>query len=338
VRDSLALYVAALLPILAAIGLVANSLYERCAGRTGEPGFFQRNGVVFGTFLIVAVSFWILVTIAFPQVMMLDLSFHPNLPPKQIGGPNDVYTLSNYSYFVFGPPGSSDQLNTLHMKSYGTTILASVFITLLNLVICYPIAFFMAQSALPRTVRWLGILLILPYWVSEVLRVFAIRLLLARGGAVNGLLVATGVVTEPIDFIGNNVALYWGLSYSCILVMVFTLYNSLESLGKNQLEAARDLGAPWWHIHLFVVMPHAKPGIASGCALTFMSCVGSLAAPLILGGPRTLWFTPVIYNRFYQALNWPQGTAYAVILLVSCVAFVLVTLKMVGLKLGQIAR
>ena len=105
--------------------------------------------------------------------------------------------------------------------------------------------------------------------------------------------------------------------------MMFPLYNAIEILDRNQIEAARDLGAPWWHIHLFVVMPYAKPGIASGATLVFMLCAGALAAPLILGGPKTLWFTPIVYDRFFQAFNWQQGAAYALILLSACMVFVL---------------
>ena len=129
-----------------------------------------------------------------------------------------------------------------------------------------------------------------------------------------------------------------GLSYAYLLMMIFPLFNAIESLDKNQIEAARDLGAPWWHIHAYVVMPHAKPGIASGCTLVFMLCAGALAAPLVLGGPRTLWFTPIVYDRFYQAFNWPQGAAYAFILLVTCVMFVLLMLRAFKLSLGEITR
>lgn len=335
-RSSFAYLLCLLLPVLVAALLVAGAALGRRPD--GTPGFFHRNGLVVGAYLVVAVSAWVFLTIVFPQIAMIDLSFHPNLPPKKIGGPDDVLTLENYRYFVFGPQGAAGSLNTLHLAAYATTIVVSVAVTLFNFALCYPIAFYMAQSALPRALRRLIVLLILPYWINEVLRVFAVRLLLADAGIVNKLLLATGLSGQPIDFIRNNVGLYWGLSYSCVLIMVFTLYNALESLDKNQIEAGRDLGAPWWHVHMFIVMPHAKPGIASGCALTFMSCVGSLAAPLVLSGPRTLWFTPVIYDRFYQALNWPLGAAYAVILLVSCMVFVLLSLKMLGLKLGQIAR
>jgi pimeloyl-ACP methyl ester carboxylesterase len=99
-----------------------------------------------------------------------------------------------------------------------------------------------------------------------------------------------------------------------------------------------DLGAPWWHIHLFVVMPFAKPGIASGCTLVFMLSAGALAAPLVLGGPKTLWFTPIVYDRFYQAFNWQQGSAYAIILLLTCVVFVMLMMRLFKVSLSEITR
>jgi spermidine/putrescine transport system permease protein len=120
--------------------------------------------------------------------------------------------------------------------------------------------------------------------------------------------------------------------------MMFPLYNAIESLDRNQIEAARDLGAPWWRIHAEIVLPHAKPGVASGATLVFMLCAGALAAPLVLGGPKTLWFTPIVYDRFYQAFNWPQGAAYAFMLLLACVAFVTLVLKLFRLSLGQVVR
>jgi spermidine/putrescine transport system permease protein len=196
----------------------------------------------------------------------------------------------------------------------------------------------MAQVASMQKVRILMLALILPYWINEILRAFALRILLASEGLINTFLQFTGLTGSSIDFLGNNVGLYVGLSYAYLLIMVFPLYNAVESLDKNQIEAARDLGAPWWHIHLFVVMPFAKPGIASGCTLVFMLTAGALAAPLILGGPKSLWFTPIVYDRFYQAFNWNQGSAYAFVLLLACIAFVLLVLKLFKVSLGEIAR
>jgi spermidine/putrescine transport system permease protein len=203
---------------------------------------------------------------------------------------------------------------------------------------CYPLAFTMAKISSAAGLRLLLLLLLLPYWVNEILRAFAFRVIFGSGGVLNKTMQAIGLLDQPIDFIGNNVALYAGLSYAYVLLMMFPLYNAIESLPKDQIEAARDLGAPWWRIHREIVIPHAKPGIASGCTLVFMLCSGALAAPLILGGPRTLWFTPIVYDRFYQAFNWPQGSAYALVLLLTCVAFVLFVLRVSKLSLGEITK
>ena len=132
--------------------------------------------------------------------------------------------------------------------------------------------------------------------------------------------------------------LYVGLSYAYLLVMVFPLYNAIESLDKNQIEAARDLGASWWRIHKDVVIPYAKPGIASGCTMVFMLSAGSLAAPQFLGGPNTLWFTSIVYDFFFQAFNWPRGAAYAFLLLAGCIALVMLMLRLFKVTLGETIR
>jgi spermidine/putrescine transport system permease protein len=312
---------------------------ERRRGGAGvEPGFFQRNGAPVAIFLLVAVGFWALFLIVFPQLYMIDYSFHPRLPQVKRGGPDDVYTLENYRYFLFGSTRDASRWNTTHLHAFWITIFVSVLITIANFAICYPLAYFMAQVARPRVVLRLMLLLIVPYWINEVLRAFAFRVLMGTGGVINNVLIGAGLIREPIDFLGLDVALYSGLTYAYLLIMMFPLYNAIESLDRNQIEAARDLGAPWWHIHLFVVMPYAKPGIASGATLVFMLCAGALAAPLILGGPKTLWFTPIVYDRFFQAFNWQQGAAYALILLSACMVFVLLVMRLFRVSLSEIAR
>jgi spermidine/putrescine transport system permease protein len=312
---------------------------ERRRGGAGvEPGFFQRNGAPVAIFLLVAVGFWALFLIVFPQLYMIDYSFHPRLPQVKRGGPDDVYTLENYRYFLFGSTRDASRWNTTHLHAFWITIFVSVLITIANFAICYPLAYFMAQVAKPRVVLRLMLLLIVPYWINEVLRAFAFRVLMGTGGVINNVLIGAGLIREPIDFLGLDVALYSGLTYAYLLIMMFPLYNAIESLDRNQIEAARDLGAPWWHIHLFVVMPYAKPGIASGATLVFMLCAGALACPLILGGPKTLWFTPIVYDRFFQAFNWQQGAAYALILLSACMVFVLLVMRLFRVSLSEIAR
>ena len=94
--------------------------------------------------------------------------------------------------------------------------------------------------------------------------------------------------------------------YAFILFMLFPLYNALESLDRNQIDAARDLGAPSWRIHCRIVIPHAKPGIAVGCIMVFVLAAASYTVPALLGSPGTSWFTETIYQWFFEGQDWPQ--------------------------------
>lgn len=311
---------------------------RRMAGGPAARGFIERNGVAISLFLLLAVGFWAVIMIVLPQLYMVDYSFRPKLLPRDYGGPKDRYTLENYRYFIYGSTVSTAQYNVLHLKAFFLTIVASLGVTAFNFFFSYPLAFYLAQVAKPERLRLFMLMLILPFWVNEILRAFAFRIIFGTSGLINNLLLGIGAIDQPIDFLGLDIGMYTGLSYAYLLMMIFPLYNAIESLDKNQIEAARDLGAPWWHIHLFVVMPFAKPGIASGCTMVFMLTAGALAAPLILGGPKSLWFTPIVYDRFYQAFNWPQGSAYAFILLVTSIVFVLAVLRVFKVSLGEITR
>jgi spermidine/putrescine transport system permease protein len=314
------------------------ALTHRLAGLPRRPGFFARNGWPVGLYLLLAVGVWLVLMVALPQLAMIEMSFRHKLPLDQIGGPRDVYTLESYRYFLFGSTTSTASWNIVHLRAFATTIVSAILIAALNFVICYPIAFYLAQVATGARLRLLLLLLIAPYWVNEILRAFAFRVIFSASGMLNTLLLGAGLIAEPIDFIGRDIALFAGLIYAYTLLMVFPLYNALDSVEPAQVEAARDLGAPWWHIHLFVVMPAAKAGIASGCTLVFMLATGALAAPLVLGGPSALWFTPIVYDRFYQVFNWPQGAAYAFALLVTCITLVIVALRVLRLNLTDVAR
>ncbi|MBA4097481.1 MAG: ABC transporter permease [Rhodospirillum sp.] len=298
-----------------------------------HKGYFERNGMVLGIAFISLVALWALFLVVLPYLYMVVESFHPTLRPVERGGPKDVLTIAQYQSFFMTPTG--DGLNRTHMGAFVFSIIASIAVTALNFAICYPLAFYMAQSGTPQKVRLILLALIVPYWVNEILRAFSLRLLLASKGLINQVLMASGLTDAPIDFLGINVGLYVGLSYAYLLVMIFPLYNAIESLDKNQIEAARDLGAPWWRIHKDIVIPYAKPGIASGCTMVFMLAAGSLAAPQFLGGPRTLWFTSVIYNFFFQAFNWARGAAYAFLLLAACIVFVMLMLRLFKVSLGE---
>ena len=323
-----------IVPIIVVAVFWAMARFEaRAVKDASKKGYFERNGKVLGIAFILLVAFWTVFLVALPYLYMVVESFHPKLPPMERGGPTDTLTLMQYESFVVSP--SDGGVNWIHINSFLFSIFASVIVTAINFAICYPLAFYMAQAGTAQKVRLILLALVVPYWVNEILRAFALRLLLATKGLINNVLVAAGLIDTPIDFLGHNVGLYVGLSYAYLLVMIFPLYNAIESLDKNQIEAARDLGAPWWRIHKDVVIPHAKPGIASGCTMVFMFSAGALAAPQFLGGTRTLWFTSVIYNFFFQAFNWPRGSAYAFILLAACIALVMLMLRLFKVSLGE---
>ncbi|MEX0693388.1 MAG: ABC transporter permease subunit [Rhodospirillales bacterium] len=300
--------------------------------------FVQKNGIAISTYLLVFTIGWIVFMIVLPQLYMFDFSFRHNLPPPDIGGPADTYTLKNYKYLVFGRESDSELLNWLHLEVFTKTIFASVIVTLINFALCYPLAYFMAQSVRGRGQRLLFLCLLLPFWVNEILRAFAFKLIFADLGLINSFLIAIGILDQPYDFLSANVALYTGLTYAYLLLMIFPLYNAIESLDPNQVEAARDMGASWITIHRRIVMPHAKPGIASGCTMVFMLTAGALAAPNILGGPSSLWFTQIIYQWYNTGGNWPQGSAYAFVLLISCIIFVRILMRVFKVGLGDIAK
>lgn len=294
--------------------------------------FFQSMLRKFGgigtTYILMAVGLWLLVLVLIPQLIMIDFSLRPLLPLREIGGPNDVWTMKNYLQVITNP---------LHRLIFLKTIWSSLLVTLFALVICYPISFYLALGAKKSSVGWLMMGLIIPYWINELLRLFAWQIILADTGVINQILLLIGMVEEPFNFRAGNGAVLVGMAYAYILFMVFPLYNSMESLDRNQIEAARDLGGSWFRIHTRVIIPHAKPGIATGCIMTFMLAAGTIAAPQLLGSPSSFWFTEIIYNNFETA-NWNQGAAYATTLALLCLLFVFFLLKLFKVSLKELGR
>ena len=304
---------------------------------------FARHGAGLGAAVLALVAFWIVALILAPQLTMVDFSFRFNLPPsgqsEQAG--DGVYTLEHYRFLIHGSDQAAQaegQYNTVDLGVLGRTLLAALFVTVVDLAICYPIAFLLAQSGGGGWIRLLMLLLVVPFWLNEILRAFAFRILFGASGVLNDLLLAIGFAAAPVDFMRNNVALYSGLAYAFVLLMVFPLYNALESLDRSQIEAARDMGASRLRIHWRVAIPFAKPGISSGCTMVFMLSAGALATPQILGGPSSLWFTQIIYQWFNIGNNWPRGSAYAVALLVSTLALVLVAMRLFKVRLNDLGR
>lgn len=292
-------------------------------------GLVHRYGPVLTGVILLLVATWLVLLVVLPQLLMVDFSLRPMLPPSKAGGPEDVYTLGNYATLW---------TNRIHLSIFLKTVWASALVTLVTLAVCYPVAYYLAQVAPKRRLPTLVLMLVVPFWINELLRTFAWYIILAFNGPLNIALVWLGVWTEPQRLLGGDVGVIVGMVYVYILFMVFPMYNAMESLDRNQIEAARDLGAGWLRIHRRIVVPHAKPGIAVGCIMTFMLAAGSYAVPALLGGPQSRWFTEVIYNWFFEGGNWNQGAAYAFILLVLCVGFILLMMRLFRVGLTDIAK
>ena len=233
---------------------------------------------------------------------------------------------------------SKDAYNYVDIGVFLDTIITAVLVTVINLCFCYPIAFYIAKLATPNTARLLVLALVIPFWINELLRSFAIRILFAGEGVINNILLELGLITTAVNFIALDIALYTGLTYAYILLMIFPLYNALETLDTNQLEAAKDLGSSTVRTHWRIVIPHAKAGIASGCTMVFMLTAGALATPVVLSSPNTYWFSQLIYQWFNMNDNWSRGSAYSIILLVVSVTFVLLMMRLFKVTIGEVVR
>ncbi|NQU57491.1 MAG: ABC transporter permease [Rhodospirillales bacterium] len=240
--------------------------------------------------------------------------------------PEKVYSMRNYTIM-----GSS------HLAIFIKTILASVAVTIIAFVVCYPMAYIVAKLATPNKAALIMLGLIVPYAINELLRVFAWLMILNYNGVANFLLGLIGF--EPIPFLESGSGVFIAMVYAYILFMVFPIYNTVETLDTAQIEAARDLGAPSWQIHRKIVLPHAKPGIAVGCIMTFMLTAGSYSVPYIMTrGTVEPWFTQLIYNKFFESLNWNTGSAYAFTLLIACVIFVFLIMRLFKVGIKDIAK
>jgi spermidine/putrescine transport system permease protein len=289
----------------------------------------RRYGWPLTSAMALAVLVWVVLLVVLPYCLMVDYSFRPNLLPAELGGPLDHYTLENYVTLF---------TSSIHFGIFLRSIWGTALVTLVCLAVCYPVAFYLAQVAPRARVPFLLLLLVIPFWINEILRTFAWFIILAYQGPLNALLRWLGLIDQPIRFLSGSLPVLVGMVYAFILFMMLPLYNALETLDRDQLEAARDLGAGTIRIHRRIVIPHAKPGIAVGCIMVFMLAISSYAVPLILGSPGTRWFTEIIYQWFFEGQNWPQGSAYAFLLLVLCMAFILAMMRLFKVGLADIAK
>jgi spermidine/putrescine transport system permease protein len=289
--------------------------------------------VRYGAFLTAAFSvltgFWLLVLVVLPNIYLFEASFRPYLPVTDVGGPKDFYSFNNYLTFFHSP---------IHIQVFIWTIAYSSVVTVLCFLLAYPLAYYLSKVATRRALPILFLLLLMPLWVSEILRSFAWFIILAFKGPLNMMLVNIGVIERPIRWMTGFQSVIMGLVYTYVLFMLFPIYNAVQSLDTNQIEAAEDLGSPWWRTHWRVILPHAKPGIASGAVMVFMLSAGSILVPTLLASTTSRWFTEIIQQWMFESQDWNTGSAYAFLLLIVCTVFVSVVMRIFRVKLSDIAK
>jgi spermidine/putrescine transport system permease protein len=304
---------------------------------------YRRYGKVLTLIMIVLTAFWLLALVIIPNIVLFEFSFKPYLPVSELGGPKDVYSLANYYTILRNPDpvviwGIHLFDASIHVKIFFQTVWYSSIVTLLCLGASYPVAFYLAKVIRVENAPTIFLLLLIPLWVSEILRSFAWFIILSFQGPLNALLLGTGIIEKPVRWISGFNGVIVGLIYSYILFMLFPVYNAISSLDSNQIEASEDLGASLWRTHWRVVIPHAKPGIASGCVMVFMLCAGSVIVPSTLAAPNSRWFTEIIQQWMFEGLDWNVGSAYAFLLLVLCILFVSLVMRVLNVRLVDIAK
>ena len=202
----------------------------------------------------------------------------------------------------------------LYWKAYLSSLQIALTSTLLTLIVGYPIAYGMARA--PQEWRpTLMMLVILPFWTSFLIRVYAWKGILSNEGFLNQFLLWTGLISEPLTILNTNLAVYIGIVYTYLPFMILPIYAALEKMDDSLLEAAEDLGCSRTTAFWMVTVPLSKSGIIAGCFLVFIPAIGEFVIPSLLGGSGTLMIGKVLWEEFFSNRDWPVASAVAVILL-----------------------
>ncbi len=202
----------------------------------------------------------------------------------------------------------------LYWKAYVSSLRIAAISTILTLLTGFPIAYGMAQA--PK--EWqptLMMLIILPFWTSFLIRIYAWMGILSSKGFLNQFLLWTGIIDTPLQIINTDIAVYIGIVYAYLPFMVLPIYATLEKLDPSYLEAAEDLGCSRTQAFWSVTAPLSKPGVIAGCFLVFIPAVGEFVIPSLLGGSKTLMIGKVLWEEFFSNRDWPVASAVAVVLL-----------------------
>lgn len=246
---------------------------------------------------------WLLVFFLAPFAIILKISLaDPVLAQPPF---SQTASLENFAFLL---------TDKLYAVTYLRSVIMAAGATLLCLLLGFPMAYGIARAN-AATRSLLLLLIVLPFWISFLLRVYAWMGLLNNYGAINNLLLWLGIVDQPLQLMYTDFAVFIGLTYSYLPFMVLPLYATLERMNIDYVEAAQDLGASRTRAFWDITWPLAKPGVIAGCLLVFIPAMGEYVIPYLLGGPESLLIGRVLFDEFFVNRDWPLASAVAIVLL-----------------------
>ncbi|MFZ5609819.1 MAG: ABC transporter permease subunit [Pseudomonadota bacterium] len=205
--------------------------------------------------------------------------------------------------------------DALYFVAYLRSLKIAALSTVLCLIIGYPMAYGLARAK-GHAQAVLLTLVILPFWTSFLIRVYAWKVLLQGGGILNAALMALGVIDRPLAILYSDWAVYLGIVYSYLPFMILPLYAQLARLDFSLIEAALDLGSRPWQAFLRITLPLSLPGVIAGAMLVFIPAIGEFVIPELLGGPESIMIGRTLWNEFFANRDWPMASAVAVVILI----------------------
>lgn len=262
--------------------------------------------------LIAPPALWLVLLFVIPLVTMVLFTFRAG----SFGAEREIFTLANYQEYFSNPS---------YQRMLWTSTLIALVVSVFSVVLAYPLAYFLVFRAGALRFTFL-LMVIVPAWISLLLRVFAWKLILGSNGLLNSLLLSLGLIAEATPILlYSQAAVMTALVYVYVPFIALPIFAALQRIDRSLLEAAADLGSSFWPTFFRVVLPLSLPGVLAGFFLVFIPTLGEYVTPLLVGGSQSMMYGNLIYNQFAKALNWPLGSLMSVVMLGMTLALILVS-------------
>lgn len=289
-------------------------------------GNFFAKHPEFGKRVVLGIPFgWLILFFAIPFVILFRISFtdlgehlDPFSPIFRFYENSWHLHIKFQNFTTIFKQDNSYFGDTIYIESYLLSLKYAFLTTFFCLIVGYPFAYFIARSN-PLYRSTLLLLVMLPFWTSFLLRVYAWKGILADQGIVNNFLVYLGVINEPIEILYTDISMLVGMTYVYLPFMILPLYSTLVKMDIGLVEAAQDLGASPWKTFWLITVPLSHSGIVAGSMLVFIPCVGEFVIPSLLGGAENVMIGRVVWDEMFSSNDWPRACALAIIMIITVI-------------------